>query len=125
MKFLETKFSDFGRADPFFYALDLLLFIKDQFQSPVQMGYFYIIHILRGTVAGMSHVADHISCRHRAAFFQPFREVFYVRLSLRPFPGCFIQNLQRLFIELSAGPRRGIGKQRNPPIWYSLFPRLR
>lgn len=57
---------------PDFVISFLLGFIKDQLESPVQMGLPDIIHIFLLAVAGVSHIADDLPGSDHTAFLQVF-----------------------------------------------------
>lgn len=57
-------------VDPDLVISFFLRFIKDKLEPPVEVNGFNIVHIFRLAVAGMAHVADHITGSDHAALFK-------------------------------------------------------
>ena len=63
------KFHQFVAVDPDLVVTFFLGFVKNQLQTEVEVGFFYVVGVLFGAVAGAPHISDDITGLDSAAFF--------------------------------------------------------
>ena len=66
---LLQKFYQFVAVDPDLVVTFFLGFIKNQLQTEVEVGFFNVVGVFFGAVAGAAHIADNVSGLDETAFF--------------------------------------------------------